>query len=54
MIQGHAAEHIFRDVCICPCEDCTERCGDGLIMCTCPTCDKQRCGAQSPTSAGVR
>lgn len=51
---GHAAEHYFKGLCICPCGDCLERVGDGLIMCTCPGCPADRRGAKVPTGAGVR
>lgn len=52
-VAQHVADHFFKGVCICPCGDCTERVGEGLIMCTCVDCPAEGCGAKAPTRAGA-
>jgi hypothetical protein len=38
------AEHFFKGVCICSCEDCTQHPKNTGIKCICPDCPVNLCG----------
>lgn len=43
---SHADPHLFRRVCVCPCEKCTDHPGKDVTRCVCPDCDVRACGAR--------